>query len=54
MAVDAPYYVVGEPEIVRVPKLNRDHRLLGSQLDIDGGDATGPTDINIDIDGGDA
>ena len=37
-----PYFVVDEPENIRVPKLNRDHDRFGvniGQLVIDGGNA---------------
>lgn len=57
-----PYYVIGEKETIRVPKLNADHQRIldlqaagGAFIDIDGGDAAGPSGGTlIDIDGGGA
>jgi hypothetical protein len=54
MATPTPYYVPGEPEIIRVKKLNTDHNNLASKLTLDGGDAASNGASSMTVDGGGA
>jgi hypothetical protein len=64
MAANPPYFVVGEPEIIRAPKLNKlEGRVTtveetggggGTTLTIDGGDAGANGGSSMSIDGGGA